>query len=152
MSEPHVKTTIEIGDAKITFEGPAAFVEAQAQKFLSARKTQDAPPLDSSNIKSQVTGGTERELVEKKAPRNHSETVAVLAYFLREKGTAEFDEADIRRAYLRAGVRPPKAVAQALRDAKNKFDLLETGESRGKYRLSPHGENTVLFDLPGDQT
>jgi len=65
-----------------------------------------------------------------------------------ESGMNEFSEQDIRRAYLRAEVRPPKFVSQALRDAKNKFDYLESGSKRGMYRLSNHGDRTVRFDLP----
>jgi hypothetical protein len=90
---------------------------------------------------------TERDFVERKKPSGHAETIAVLAFFLREAGTLEFSAEDIRRAYIRASVRPPKAVAQALRDAKNRYEYLEAG-ARGTFRLSQHGERTVLFDLP----
>lgn len=75
--------------------------------------------------------------------------MAVLGYYLTQNGHAEFTETDIRRAYIRAGVRPPKVIAQALRDARNKFDLIESGAKRGAYRLSAHGDRTVRFDLPG---
>jgi hypothetical protein len=91
---------------------------------------------------------TERELVVQKKPRGHAETVAVLAFYLRESGNAEFTADDVRRSYIRAGIRPPKVIAQALRDAKNKHDLIESGSKRSTFRLSPHGERTVLFDLP----
>jgi hypothetical protein len=91
---------------------------------------------------------SEKELVAQKQPKGHGETVAVLAFCLREAGTLEFTAADMRRAYIRAGVSPPKVVAQALRDAKNKYDLIESGTKRSTFRLSPHGERTVLFDLP----
>jgi hypothetical protein len=83
-----------------------------------------------------------------KKPRGHAEIVAVLAFGLADAGTEEFTEVDVRRAYIQAGVRPPKVVAQALRDAKNKQDYIEAGKKRGTYRLSPHGDRTVRFDLP----
>ena len=74
--------------------------------------------------------------------------VAVLAFALTESGTAVFTDDDIRRAYIRAGVRPPKVVAQALRDAKNRYEFLEATANRGEYRLSSHGDRVVRFDLP----
>ena len=79
------------------------------------------------------------------------ETVAVLGFCLTENGHAEFTEADIKRAYVRAGVRPPKVISQALRDARNKFDLIDAGTKRGTYRLSAHGDRTVRFDLPAGE-
>jgi len=92
----------------------------------------------------------ERELAEAKRPSGHLETVAVLAFALAQSGIEEFTEAEMRRAYLRAGIRPPKVVAQALRDAKNRMDYIEPGHKRGTYRLSQHGDRTVRFDLPRD--
>jgi hypothetical protein len=74
--------------------------------------------------------------------------VAVLAYALTQAGRREFTEEDMRRAYIRAGVRPPQFVGQALRDARNKCDFIAKGPRRGTYCLSAHGERTVLFDLP----
>jgi hypothetical protein len=87
-------------------------------------------------------------LVELKKPRGHSELVAVLAFGLAESGIQEFSESEMRRAYIRAEVRPPKVVSQALRDAKNKQDYVESGKKRGTYKLSSHGDRTVRFDLP----
>ncbi len=83
-----------------------------------------------------------------KRPSGHLETVAVIAFALTQAGIGEFTEEDVRRAYVRADVKPPKVVAQALRDAKNRMDYIEPGRKRGTYRLSPHGDRTVRFDLP----
>jgi hypothetical protein len=83
-----------------------------------------------------------------KHPSDHLETVAVIAFALTQAGRDEFSEDDVRKGYLRAGVRLPKVVAQALRDAKNRMDFIEAGSKRGMYRLSPHGDRTVRFDLP----
>jgi hypothetical protein len=113
-----------------------------------------SPDTDQDHRREALTGvpagGTrsERELIAEKRPRSQTETVAVLAYCLAENGQGEFTEADIKRAYLRAGVRPPKVIGQAVRDAKNNFDFIESGPKRGTYRLSPHGDRTVRFDLP----
>jgi hypothetical protein len=83
-----------------------------------------------------------------KKPDGHSETIAVLAFALAESGNAEFSEEDMRKAYIRAGVRPPKVVGQAIRDAKRLNDFVDYGSQRGRYKLSNHGDRTVRFDLP----
>jgi hypothetical protein len=93
---------------------------------------------------------SERDLYKQKRPHGHHQIVAVLAFALRESGVSEFTADDMRRAYIRAGVRPPKVMAQALRDAKNKYELVELGSKKSAFRLSPHGERTVLFDLPAE--
>lgn len=90
----------------------------------------------------------EQQLIAEKQPRGHSETIAVLAFALAEAGTTEFTEEDMKRAYIRARVRPPKVVGQAIRDAKGGFDYIEYGKTRGTYRLSNHGERVVRFDMP----
>ncbi len=140
-----VKATIEIADTKVTYEGPPEFVEAQVAKYTSQQQSKPQGNSDHSNSVEQMS---ERQLVEQKKPSGHVETVAVLAFALTQAGTAEFTDEDIRKAYIRAGVRPPKVVGQALRDAKNLSDYIEVGSKRGAYRLSHHGDRTVRFDLP----
>ncbi|MGO9439394.1 MAG: hypothetical protein ACLPXM_02520 [Terriglobales bacterium] len=148
MPDQSVKATVQVGETKVTFEGPRDFVEAQVSKYTASHgKPQGAGSAD----KEGSTPGdlmSERGLVESKRPSGHLETVAVLAFALAQKGVEEFTDEDIRRAYLRAGVRPPKVVSQAVRDAKNRMDLIEPGSKRGTYRLSAHGDRTVRFDLP----
>ena len=143
------KATVMIGDTKVIFEGPRNFVESQVAKYLQNNpyiqvKSND---FDIPEEKAQSTK-TEREIVQAKRPRGHSETVVVLAFALAQNGITEFTEEDIRRAYIRANVRPPKVVSQAIRDAKNLDDYVEPTGKRGVHRLSPHGDRTVRFDLP----
>jgi hypothetical protein len=128
-------------------EGLAAAFDG-ISKSTGLRKTAAVAAQSNAHAGAKVS---EREFVAQKKPRGHGETVAVLAFCLRESGILEFTADDMRRAYIRAGVRPPKVAAQALRDAKNKYDLIESGSKRSTFRLSPHGERTVLFDLPADQ-
>jgi hypothetical protein len=59
-----------------------------------------------------------------------------------------FTVEDIRKAYIRAGVRSPKVVTRAPRDAKNRADFIDPGSKKGTFKLSPHGDRTVRFDLP----
>lgn len=144
------RAEIKFEDKLMTFEGPKEFVDSMVAKYTSASKTQ--AKLSATEYISDGTissgGGNERDLVAAKRPRGHHETVAVLAFALTRAGKPEFTDEDVRRAYIRAGVRPPKVVAQALRDAKNKYDYLEVAGERGRYRLTNHGDRVVRFDLP----
>ncbi len=152
MNDKVHKATIEYKDRRITFEGPRDFVEEQVTRFseLSSKQQVQSTSTDAGTLNTDKIG-TERDLIAAKNPKGHLEIVAVLAFYLTESGIKEFSEEDIRRAYIRAGVRPPKVVAQALRDAKNNADLIELGSRRGRYRLSAHGDRTVRFDLPRKQ-
>jgi hypothetical protein len=145
-----VEVSVTLGDKKITLEGPEDFVREEIERFVrpreSAQRTSAETVVRGSMESPRLQ--TERQLIEKKRPDGHGEIVAVLAMHLKEQGVGEFTADEIRKAYLRANVRPPKVVAQALRDAKNKYDYIESGSAKGKYRLSAHGERTVLFDLP----
>lgn len=150
MLDDHVKVTVQIDDKTITFEGPRDFVEAQLAKFMptSASKHDESSTGNSDKERQQSIPQSERRLVQEKRPANHNETVAVLAFGLALDGKEEFTDEDIRKAYIRAGIRPPKVVAQAIRDAKNRADFIELGSKKGTFRLSPHGDRTVRFDLP----
>jgi hypothetical protein len=144
------KATVELKDCKVTFEGPREFVEEQVARWAREAASKQLGVSD-SNVSDESPSHrdiTERDLVAAKRPSGHLETVAVIAFALTQSGMDEFSEDDVRRAYLLAGVRPPKVVAQALRDAKNRMDYIEPGSKRGFYRLSPHGDRTVRFDLP----
>ncbi|HSZ60832.1 MAG TPA: hypothetical protein VK828_03490 [Terriglobales bacterium] len=148
MTDESHRATVIIGDTKVIFEGPRDFVEAQVSKY--------AQPLANTqaNLGTNASGGpdarpvSEKQLIEQKQPKGHPEIVAVLAFSLAQSGKKEFTEEDIKRAYLRADVRPPKVVGQAIRDAKNVADYVEPTGARGVYRLTTHGERTVRFDLP----
>jgi hypothetical protein len=143
--EKTVTVTVTVGSRRITLEGPEDFVTAEVRRFAS---TDAEPAKTSSPAPTGRTAPSEREAIAEKRPRNQTEIVAVLGFCMTESGLAEFTEADMKKAYLRAGVRPPKVIAQALRDARNKFDFIEAGTKKGTYRLSAHGDRTVRFDLP----
>lgn len=142
--EDTCKATVTLGDSKITFEGPASFVQAQVERYTFAQPQ----GASSTNVAASGAQRTEKQLLAEKRPRGHHEIATVLAFALTESGIEEFAEEDIRRAYLRADQRPPKNVGQALRDARSKFDYIAAGSKRGTYRLTNHGDRTVRFDLP----
>jgi hypothetical protein len=150
MTAKSFKGHIQFDDRKITFEGPRKFVEEMVAKYSRSSNPQAKPENQEYLLERSIVpaGGSERNLIAAKRPRGHHEIVAVLAFALTESGTRDFTEDDIRRAYIRAGVRPPKVVAQALRDAKNKYEFLEVSGERGRYRLTNHGDRVVRFDLP----
>lgn len=152
-----VEVTITFEDKRITIQGPEEFIRSEIDRLTRAEGSrelltdpaQNLHPMPQQAISRRVS---ERTLIEEKKPRGHNEIVAVLAYALAQNGQAEFTAADVRRAYIRAGVRPPKVTAQALRDARNIADYLQPGAERGTFKLSPHGENAVLFGFPRRRT
>ena len=150
MSVKIYKAEIKMTDRTIKVEGPKDFVEEIVAKYSQASNEQaklyETRYLSQSEISK--SPNNERELIAEKHPHGHHEIVAVLAFALTEAGTGAFTEDDIRRAYIRAGVRPPKVIAQALRDAKNRYDYLAPAGGRGRYRLTNHGDRVVRFDLP----
>ena len=148
MSDDRISMTVELGACHIVFEGPRDSVEKQVHRLTAAVIREDyRPAVQKEESGSALESMTERALVDLKQPHGHLETVAVLAFCLAAKGQEEFTETDLRKAYIRADIRPPKVVAQALRDAKNKREFIEPGKTRGTYRLSNHGDRFVRFDL-----
>jgi len=141
-----IAVKVTVGDKQVAIEGPADFVRSEVQR-LTNMFASGATAGTYAGTEAAVAA-SERELVALKKPGNHSETVAVLAYLLTKAGQPEFTASDMRRAYARAGVRPPRVMDQSLRDAKNINDYLERGSVRGAFRLSAHGSRTVEFDLP----
>jgi hypothetical protein len=140
-----ITATVEFADKRITFEGPEEFVRAEIDRLTNVRGAQ---PTSSTTPH---TGQTERDLILEKQPKGHPEVVTVLAFALKAKGQTKFSGEEIKKAYLRAGIRPPKVIDQALRDAKNRFDYLASADERGTFTLTDHGEHTVIFDLPRKQ-
>ncbi len=149
--ERRITVNLKIGDRSVELSGPEDFVREEVRHLTATLARQENGSEQATpRVERQQLGSatTEAELIQEKQPANHSETVAVLAYALRSAGVSEFTEEDMTRAYKRARFKPPKVVGQAIRDAKNTFDYIESGEQRGKYKLSHHGERTVEFDLP----
>src|SRR6266550_3976095 len=127
--DAETKATITVDNKVVTFEGPRDFVETQVARYIGSNassdiKTHSEVRAESLDLRARPVL-TERQLVLAKKPRGHSEHVAVLAFALAESGHSEFTEEDMRKAYIRAGVKPPKVVAQAIRDAKNGFEYIE---------------------------
>jgi hypothetical protein len=145
----NIEVTIEIDGKRMTLHGPTDFVREEVRRIseLLTRSVQERRP-DASGPAAPAPTEDEKDLIAAKKPKSQTETVAVLAYALSRSGRQEFTEEDMRRAYIRAGVRPPTSIGQALRDARNKSDYIAKGSKRASHRLSPHGERLVLFDLP----
>ena len=141
-----IEVTVTAGEREIRIKGPKDFVTSEVQR-LTNMLTQEPPQI--STLPPMVQKHlNERDFVASKRPHGHPEIVAVLGYLLEREGASEFSPDDIRRAYARAAVRPPKNVDQAVRDSKNLRDYLERGSEKGTFRLSVHGRRTVEFDLP----
>ncbi|WP_128912098.1 hypothetical protein [Granulicella sibirica] len=142
--ENQCKATVIIGETTVTFEGPADFVASQVAIYTSKTSKQELM----IGGPSEYTTMSPKDLLKEKQPKGHHEIVAVLAFYLAQSGLEEFTEDDMRRAYLQAEARPPKVVSQSIRDARSKYDYIEPSKRRGAYRLSPHGDRTVRYDLP----
>ena len=149
-----VEAEVSFGEAKITVRGPQAFVQSEVTRLALLSRGGGAlsrlePSLHNHSDEGGLGGATnEREFFVQKAPKGHHEAVTVLGFWLKAQGASDFSDTDVRRAYVRAGVRPPKSVSQALRDAKRRLDSIEQGSKRGLYRLTSHGDRLVRFDLP----
>jgi hypothetical protein len=153
-----IEVTISLGDQTMTLAGPEDFVQAEVRRVsellvanAGGKSAVSGSQSEGAHQDDEVTPLNERDFVEKKRPSGHLETVAVLAYCLTKNGTPEFTADDVRRAYLRVGIRPPKIVAQSLRDAKNLKDFIKQGSEPGRFKLTDHGERTVVFDLPSER-
>ena len=141
------KGTVQWDGKRVEIEGPPPFVAAELEKFRNAALgAQQHVPAAQENPERRTT--SEAEFVKLKQPADHFEKIAVLAFRMSEQGKLEFDGDEMRRSYLRAGIKPPKVMSQALIDTKNKRDYIEPTSTRGTYRLTTHGADFVGFDLP----
>ena len=146
MSNENVKGTVEWDGRRITVEGPPSFVSAELDRFRGFRGV--GPDVNGSDSVTDHRPETEASLIARKRPQDHYERIAVLAARLKESGKVQFDSDDMRKAYLRAGIKPPKVMQQALIDTKNKKGYIEPTESRGCYELTDFGSDFVQFELP----
>ena len=150
-SPNRVEVTLKIGDLTATLAGPEQFVREEIERLARVMSGVQAGQTAGESVPSAENNASsfpERDLLQQKSPHGHAETVAVLAFCLTQQGFSEFTAEHLWKAYFRADRRPPKSAAQAARDAKNKYDFLESGSASGTFRLSAHGERFVRFDLP----
>ncbi|HEX3986438.1 MAG TPA: hypothetical protein VHX13_07495 [Acidobacteriaceae bacterium] len=139
-----VKGTVEWNGRRITVEGPPEFVSAELGRFRGGTEETLSPESGAATGRPM----NDASFVTLKNPKDHYEKIAVLAVRLKEAGKTEFDDAEMRRAYLRAGIKPPKVMTQALVDTKRFRDFIEPTATRGQYRLTDHGADFVRFELP----
>jgi hypothetical protein len=91
-----------------------------------------------------------RGFIAKHRPKGAVEEIPALIYWAREHEEAfSLNENDIVALYRRAAIRPPKNVAQSMRDLSSKRYLrLKAVEGKGGHvTLSRGGEDFVLHDL-----
>lgn len=143
MSVEIAKGTVEWEGRRVTIEGPADFVSAELDRFRTASPKATSPARQNSPRPT-----TEADFVARKKPKDHYEKIAVLAAKLKDSGKLEFDDDEMRRAYLRASVKPPKNMRQALVDTKRHRDYIEPSATRGSYKLTDFGSDFVQFELP----
>ncbi len=95
------------------------------------------------------TGGL-RDFIEKHHPKGAVEEIPALLWWAQEHENADsFNESDIVALYRRGAIRPPKHVAQSMRDlASKKYLRLEAVKGKAGYvTLSRIGADFILHDL-----
>jgi len=97
-----------------------------------------------------ATTGDLRDFINKHNPRGAVAEIPAFLYWLKnyeQKPIA--NENDILEIYRRTNIRPPKNIAQSLRDlSSKKYGRLEAiKEKAGYVQLSRAGEDFVLYDL-----
>lgn len=85
-----------------------------------------------------------------KDPRSDMERVTVLTYYAKEfRNISEISEAILGPLFNETGVRLPKNVGQAIRNAARKqYGYLESAGKAGFYRITNAGINLVMHQLP----
>jgi len=85
-----------------------------------------------------------------KNPRNDMERVTVLTYYAKEyRGISEVSEAELTPLFNEVGVKLPKNVMQAIRNAARKqYGYLESAGKPGYYRITNAGINLAKYQLP----
>jgi hypothetical protein len=146
----NLRITIELpGGGKLEAEGAPAVVEKQVQNFLS-RARNIAPTAEP---KTETAPRNLRSFVLDKGPRTLSQQIAVVLYHAAKyEARGALTKAEIMAQLRLAGLRPPKAAAQALTDAKRHQHYIENAGPRGMWRLSEKGRRFVENELPeGDE-
>jgi hypothetical protein len=104
--------------------------------------------------KDEATTADLRDFINKHNPRGAVAEIPAFLYWLKtyEKKPIA-NESDILEIYRRTNIRPPKNIAQSLRDlASKKYGRLEAVKEKvGYVRLSRSGEDFVLYDLKPKQ-
>lgn len=157
MTDQIYRIRIKRGDVEIEVEGDKEFVEKTINDWKNsleqthqASTTSPKEEASTKEISTKETGfGTLKQFYDGKLPSGHHENVAVFAYYLKgTEGKDEFSKDDINSCYTKAMARKPKNINASISDAANKYQLVEKGSSKGFWRLTTHGENLVVHDLP----
>lgn len=157
MTEQNYKIRIKIGEVEIEVEGDKEFVEKVINDWKNLfEKTSQSPIMTSKEgvaPKKEIISKRLKQFYEEKSPSGHHENIAVFAYYLKSvDGKEEFTKDDINSCYTKAMVRKPKKIQTAIVDAAHKYQFVEKGSQRKFWKLTPHGENLVLHDLPRKKT
>jgi|YelNatPaOPRAMG01_1025707.scaffolds.fasta_scaffold57338_3 hypothetical protein len=153
MTEQNYRIRIKLGEVEIEAEGDKEFVEKAINDRKNLfEKTPPAPIITSKGEvapKNEITSGTLKQFYQEKSPSGHHENIAVFAYYLKSaERKEEFTKDDINSCYTKAMVRKPKRIQTAIADTAHKYQFVEKGSQRGSWKLTSHGENLVLHDLP----
>lgn len=115
-----------------------------------SKDVNDANHSSNNHEENKATTANLREFVNEYNPKGAVAEIPALIYWLKTReGKTLINEADVLELYRRANIRPPKNIAQSIRDlSSKKYGRLESVKDEpGFVRLSQVGEDFVLYDL-----
>lgn len=127
----------------------AAVSSTQAVQPATPAASHDQPP---PSIKITSAVKDIRSLRDEKKPSNGMEMACLVTYYLENyapegESSPDINKKDLEKYFKQAGFPLPKAISQTLVDAKA-AGYMDSGSTRGRYKLNPVGHNLVAHSLP----
>ena len=153
MSGQNYKIRIKLGEAELEAEGDKDFVKKVVADWKKSIEKPPPPAITPTkgrvSPRKEISAKTLKQFYEEKSPSGHQEKIAVFAYYLKSfEEKKEFSKDDINSCYTKARARKPKSISTAISDAASKYEFVERGSERGLWKLTSHGENLIMYDLP----
>jgi hypothetical protein len=144
------------GSRRVEIEGPTGVVQKQFKELRrwvegvgGGEGDQEKGAQKNPNAADSDERLSLRSYVSVKSPANTYEGIAVvLAYKQAHENKDELSVDEIRTAMIQAGIRPPKAMTQAMADCRRRYGYVDGGQNRGSWKLSAQGETLIEIDLP----
>jgi len=152
MSEQNYKIKIKEGNYEFEIQGDKEFVEKYyvelKEEFFSTRIGEHAKLKRRGNYLD-LTQISLIDFYKSKQPQNHTETIALIAYWLLNNQNLEDFQStkDILKAYDKIKLKKPGNIHQHISELK-KEGLIMAGSKSGSYKLTMHGIEYVENYLP----
>lgn len=152
MSEQNYKIKIKEGNYEFEIQGDKEFVEKYyvelKEEFFSTRIGEHAKLKRIGNYLD-LKQISLIDFYKSKQPQNHSQTIAVIAYWLLNNQTLEDFQStkDLLKAYNEIKLKKPGNIHQHISELK-KEGLIMAGSNSGSYKLTLSGIEYVENNLP----